>query len=143
MTVLFIFVGVILVVLALALPILMEGVIARRGGGAFTSGYLRLLTPFVTLASMASTFVAAAAILSFERSRPTGLSAQVGMLTVAIFALELSLAVYLSFTRALTAWGLLGIYFLIGLVPFGLACTMFTLATIVLQSHEVDSESKA
>jgi ACR3 family arsenite efflux pump ArsB len=128
-----------LAALSVILPILMEGVIAHHGGETFMAAYLRSLTPFITLASMASSFIAAAAVLSFERSRPSSVSIAFGLATLVVFAVELSLSIYLFSARALagTAQTLSEIYALIGLVPFGLACTMFTLAAIVSQGHEL------
>jgi hypothetical protein len=128
----FVLVGLILVSLSVLLPILMQTVTQHRGvGGAFMPGYLRSLTPFVTNASIASSFVATAVILSFEKSRPTGKSVLFGGLTLSVFATEISLSLYLSLVRPPTATVPLEIYALIGLVPFGLACTMFTLASLL------------
>ena len=143
LTALFIVLGSILLCLSVALPILMESVVVRRGTSApFMVGFLRSLTPFMTLASMASSFIAAAAILSFEKSRPNGMSLRFGLLTLAVFVVELSLSIFLSVTRTPAISEILGIYMLIGLVPFGLACTMFTLASIISQGR-VDLEGKA
>jgi len=130
----FILLGVVLVGLSVFLPIMMGATAEHRAvGTSFSSGYLRSLTPFVTIASMASSFVAAAVILSFEKSRPGAASVLFGALTVCVFAVEIFLSLYLSLLRPLVsgAWGLFGLYLLIGLVPFGLACTMFTLASLV------------
>ena len=130
----FILVGLVLVGLSVILPLLMEGAIGYHGaGGTFMGGYLRSLTPFVTLASMASSFVAAVAILSFEQTRPSRVSIGFGVMTLVVFGAELLLSAYLSTTRpqAGASQTLSGLYLLIGLVPFGLACTMFTLASIV------------
>jgi hypothetical protein len=113
----------------------METVTQHRGvSGTFMPGYLRSLAPFITVASMASCFVATAVILSFEKSRPTGKSVLFGVLTLSVFAAEISLSLYLSLVRpsAATVPSVVGIYALIGLVPFGLACTMFTLASLLL-----------
>jgi len=130
----FILLGLVLVGLSFLLPFLMETVIQHRGaGGAFLPGYLRSLTPFISDAAMASAFVATAVILSFERSEPTGRSVLFGVLTLSVFAAEISLSLYLSLLNPAprVAPSVLGIYVLIGLVPFGLACTMFTLASFV------------
>jgi len=82
---------------------------------------------------MASTFVAAVAILSFERSRPNRVSVGFGLSTVAVFVAELLLSIQLSSARSYVGGGqsLFEIYVLVGLVPLGLACTMFTLASMV------------
>jgi hypothetical protein len=82
---------------------------------------------------MASSFVVAAVILSFEKSKANVTSVLFGVLTLSVFATEISLSLYLSLVRPLTASApnLLGIYALIGLVPFGLGFTMFTLASIM------------
>lgn len=130
----FVLVGLVLVCLSVLLPILMEAATQRRGvGGAFMPGYLRSLTPFITNASIASSFVATTVILSFEKSRPTGASVLFGVLTLAVFAGEISLSLYLSLVRpsAPTVPTVFETYALIGLVPFGLACTMFTLASLL------------
>jgi uncharacterized membrane protein len=132
--VVFVLVGLILVSLSVLLPILMVTATEHRVATATVMpGYLRSLTPFITTASMASSFVAAAVILSFEKSRPNRSSVLFGILTLSVFAVEISLSIYLSLIRPLTqaAPTLLAIYALIGLVPFGLACTMFTLASMV------------
>ena len=112
----------------------METVAAHRGANAaFISGYLRSLTPFITSVSMASSFVVAAVILSFEKSRATFTSVLFGALTLSVFAAEISLSLYLSLVRAPTTSApiLIGTYLLIGLVPFGLGFTMFTLASVI------------
>jgi hypothetical protein len=72
-------------------------------------------------------------ILSFEKSRSTSTSVLFGVLTLSVFATEISLSLYLSLVRSppATVSPVLGIYALIGLVPFGLACTMFTLASLL------------
>jgi len=127
-------IGFVLVSLSVLLPILMETVAEHRGVGAtFISGYLRSLTPFITNVSMASSFVVAAVILSFEKSKANVTSVLFGVLTLSVFATEISLSLYLSLVRPLTASApnLLGIYALIGLVPFGLGFTMFTLTSIM------------
>ena len=132
--VVFVLVGLVLVSLSVILPILMETATQHRGvSGAFMPGYLRSLTPFITNASMASSFVATAVILSFEKSRSTSTSVLFGVLTLSVFATEISLSLYLSLVRSppATVSPVLGIYALIGLVPFGLACTMFTLASLL------------
>ena len=127
----FVLLGLVLIALSMYLPIMM-GVGHRTVGATFSYGYFRSLTPFVTLASLASTFIAAAVILSFEKSRPSLMSVWLGVLTLCVFAVEISLSLYLSLLRpAVNASTLFGIYLLIGLVPFGLACTMFTLASLV------------
>ncbi|HXZ90577.1 MAG TPA: hypothetical protein VEG61_05905 [Candidatus Dormibacteraeota bacterium] len=133
----FTFVGIALVALSVLLPVLMER--ATGHGGVtmpFASSYLRLLTPFITIASMASSFIAASVILSFEKSRPGRLSVPFGILTLSVFATEIVLSMYLSIVHPLTPTGPMPsvIYALVGLVPFGLACTVFTLATMTSQS---------
>jgi hypothetical protein len=129
-----ILVGLVVAGLAVVLPTLMEDVINRRGSpGLYLPVYLRTLTPFITTASMASSFVAAAVILSFEKSRPTRASILLGSLAFCVLAVEVALSAYLSFVRPVGASqeSILAVYWLIGLVPFGLACTMFTLASII------------
>ena len=124
--------GVALVVLSLLLPISM-GAVARRGaaGATFQSGYLRSLTPIITTASMASSLIAAAVILSFEKSKANAAAIVFGILTVSVFTAEILLSLYLSLVRPLTATIQLVVYVLIGLVPLGLGCTLFTLASIM------------
>ena len=126
-------VGVALVVFSVLLPILMGAVTGRGGAGAtFGSGYLRIFTPFVTTASMASSFVAAAVILSFERWKANAVAVLFGIMTLSVFTAEISISLYLSLVRPLTApTQLVVVYVLIGLVPLGLGCTMFTLASIM------------
>jgi len=125
-------IGLALVVLSVLIPVLM-GATTEYGVGAFRSGYVRVLTPFITGISMASSFVVALVILTFEKSKVTAASVLFGVLTVSVFFAEISLSVYLSVVRALTlsAPPLLAIYLLIGLVPLGLGCTMFTLASVI------------
>jgi hypothetical protein len=134
LTAVFILVGLVLVTLSVLLPILMETVVQHRVvGRVFITGYVRSLTPFITDASMASSFVATAVILSFEKSRPTRTSVLFGLTTLSVFAAEFSLCLYLSLLRppAASVQTITEIYALIGLVPFGLACTMFTLASLL------------
>jgi hypothetical protein len=124
--------GLALVVLSVLLPVLM-GATTDYGVGAFRSGYVRVLTPFITGISMASSFIVALVILTFEKSKANAASVLFGVLTLSVFSVEISLSVYLSVVRALTASAppLLAIYLLIGLVPLGLGCTMFTLASVI------------
>jgi hypothetical protein len=129
-----ILVGVILVVLSAVIPIWM-GAMTRGGGenAAIRSDYLRALTPFITIVSLASSFVVAAVILSFEKSRVNVASVLFGILTFSVFTAEISLSIYLSLLRPLpgTAPIQLALYVLIGLVFLGLGWTMFTLASII------------
>jgi len=131
---LLVLVGVILVALSPVIPIWM-GAMTRGVGGsaAIRSGYLRALTPFITLASLASSFVVAAVIVSFERARVNAASVLFGILTLSVFTAEIALSVYLSLVRPLsgTASIQFAIYALIGLVTLGLGCTMFTLSSII------------
>jgi hypothetical protein len=127
-------VGLALVAFSVLLPIFMGAITENRGGSvAFRSGYLRTLAPFVTNASMASSFVVAAVVLSFEKSKASAAAVLFGSLTLSVFAAEISLSFYLSLFRPLTgtAPNLSAIFLLIGLVPLGLGCTMFTLASIM------------
>ena len=133
----FVLVGGLLVSLSVILPILMVRAIEHRGvTAAFGAGYLSALTPFITIASMASSFISAAVILSFEKSRPSRVSALLGITTLFVLGVELVLSVYVSIIhlRSPTAPGPLAIYILIGLVPFGLACTLFILASIISEA---------
>jgi len=124
--------GVALVVLSVLLPVLMGAATGRGGrGAAFEAGYLRTLAPFVTTASMASSFIAATVILSFERSKANTVAVLFGVLTLAVFAAEISLSLYLSIVRPFTQSAQSGVFLLVGLVPLGLGCTMFTLASIM------------
>ena len=129
-----IFVGVILVVLSVVIPIWM-GAMTRGGGesAAIRLGYLRALTPFITIVSLASSFVVAAVIVSFEKSKANVASVLCGILTLSVFIAEISLSIYLSLIRPLsgTAPIQFAIYALIGLVTLGLGCSMFTLASII------------
>jgi hypothetical protein len=127
-------VGLALVAFSVFLPILMGVTTGNGGAGAgFRSGYLRALTPFVTNASMASSFIVAAVVLSFEKSKANAAAVLFGILTLSVFAAEISISFYLSLFRPLTeaAPNLSAILLLIGLVPLGLGCTMFTLASIM------------
>jgi hypothetical protein len=127
-------VGLVLVALSALIPILM-GAMTRDGGvsAAIKSGYLRALTPFITTASMASSLVVAAVILSFEKSEANVAVVLFGILTLSVFTAEISLSIYLSLIRPLsgTTPTQLAIYALIGLVLLGLGCAMFTLASIM------------
>jgi hypothetical protein len=110
------------------------GALTNRVGlsASLESNYLRSLAPFITNVSMASSLVAAIVILSFERSKANAKSILLGVLTLSVFAVEISLSVYLFLVRPVRApTSLSVVYVLIGLVPFGLGCTMFTLASIV------------
>ncbi|MGD0422281.1 MAG: hypothetical protein ABSA92_02350 [Candidatus Bathyarchaeia archaeon] len=129
---LLVLVGLASVVLSVILPLLMRGVIEHGGGGVtFRSGYLRVLTPFITNVSMASAFVVAVVILSFDKSKANAVSALFGILTLAVSSAEISLSFYLSLSLPLTANAPMMEIYLIGLVPLGLGCTMFTLAAIM------------
>jgi len=139
----FVLVGLVLIGLSVLLPVTMGAVTEHRGVATnFLSGYLRSLTPFITNVSMASSFIAVIVILSFDKSRPSFLSVLFGAVTLSVLAAEISLSLYLSLARPLraTAPNLMGIYTLIGLVPFGLACTMFTLASIISTGPQPTSQ---
>ena len=125
--------GLVLVVFSVLLPILMGATTGSGAGVSFRSGYVRVLTPFITNVSMASSFVVVVVILTFEKSKANAASVLFGVLTLSVFCAEISLSLYLSVVRPLAARAppLLAIYLLIGLVPLGLGCTMFTLASIV------------
>jgi hypothetical protein len=129
-----ILVGLILVALSAVIPVWM-GAMTRGGGesAAIRSGYLRALTPFIVIASLASSFVVAVVVVSFEKSKVSVVSVFFGILTLSVFTTEISLSIYLSLARPLsgTVSFQLGIYALIGLVFLGLGCTMFTLASII------------
>jgi len=127
-------VGVILVVLSVVIPIWM-GAMTRGNGESVPVRfvYLRALSPFITIVSLASSFVVAVVIVSFEKSRANRASVLFGISTLAVFIAEVSLAMYLSLIRPLPGTALiqLAIYALIGLVTSGLGCTMFTLAALI------------
>jgi hypothetical protein len=127
----FVLLGIGLMILSIVLPVLMERAVQHRG--ALMAGYLRSLTPLIADASMASSFIAIVVILSFEKSRATGKSVLFGVVTLSVFAAEIVFSLYLSLVRSPTGTASIvpGIYMLIGLVPFGLACTMFTLALLL------------
>ena len=129
-----ILVGVVLVVLSVVIPIWMGAL--TRGGGvgvAIRSGYLRALTPFITIVAFASSFVVALVIVSFEKSKVNATSVLFGILTLSVFTAEIALSIYLSLARPLSGAAPIqfAIYTLIGLAILGLGCTMFTLASIV------------
>jgi len=133
----FVLVGAFLVSLSVLLPVLMENATNHRGlTPTFGSIYLRVLSPFVTVAAMASSFIAAAAILSFEKSRPSHFSVLLGIMTLSVFVAEIVLSAYVSTVHPLPATTLapLAIYVLMGLVPLGLACTLFTIASMLSYS---------
>ena len=128
-----ILVGVVLVVLSVVIPIWM-GALTRGGVSvAIRSGYLRALTPFITIVAFASSFVVALVIVSFEKSKVNATSVLFGILTLSVFTAEIALSIYLSLARPLSGAAPIqfAIYTLIGLVILGLGCTMFTLASIV------------
>lgn len=127
-------VGVVLVALSVLLPILMVAMTAHGGVSAtFISRYLRASISVISNVSMASSFIVATMMLSFEKAKANAASVLFGFLTLLVFTAEISLSLYLSLVRALTAITptLMEIYALIGLVPLGLGCTMFTLASIM------------
>ncbi len=129
-----ILVGSVLVVLSVLVPILM-GTMTRGGGisAAIRLNYLRALTPFITTVSLASSFVVAAVIVSFEKSKANVASVLFGILTLSVFTTEIAISFYLSSVRTLSGTEpiQLAIFALIGLVLLGLGCTMFTLASII------------
>jgi hypothetical protein len=118
-----------LVILSVVLPILMEATLQPRR--ALMSGYLRLLMSFIADASVASSFIAIVVILSFEKTKANVTAVLFGILTLSVFTAEIALSLYLSLVRPLAASSELAIYVLIGLIPFGLGCTMFTLASSI------------
>lgn len=129
---LLVLVGSVSVLLSVILPLLMGALIGHGGVGAtYRSDYLRALTPFVTNVSIASAFVVAVVILSFDKSKVSGVSVLFGVLTLVVSGVEISLSFYLSLTRPLTGNAPMLEVYLIGLVPLGLGCTMFTLAAIM------------
>jgi hypothetical protein len=128
-----ILIGLALTVLSVLLPVSMGATTEYGVTATFRSGYVRVLTPFITNVSMASSFVVAAVILTFEKSKATAASVLFGSLTLSVFFAEVSLSLYLSVVRPLTARAppLSAIYLLIGLVPLGLGFAIFTLASII------------
>jgi hypothetical protein len=126
-------IGLALVVLSALLPALMGATTEYGVGATFRANYVRVLTPFITNVSMASSFIVAAVILTFEKSKANTTSVVFGSLTLSVFFAEASLSLYLSVVRPLTARTppLLAIYLLIGLVPLGLGFAIFTLASIL------------
>jgi hypothetical protein len=125
-------IGSALVVLSVVLPVSMGATTEYGVGAAFRAGYVRALTPFITNVSMVSSFIVAAVIMTFEKSKANTTSVLFGVLTLSVFFAEVSLSLYLSVFRPLTrAPALLAVYLLIGLVPLGLGFTMFTLASII------------
>jgi len=127
-------IGLFLVSLSVFLPILIGTVTQYRGAdAAFMSRYLRAFTPFITTVSMTSSFVVAAVLLSFEKTKTNFKSVLFGVMTLFVFAAEISLSIYLSWVRSLVAGApaVTWVLALIGLVPLGLGCTMFTLASIM------------
>jgi hypothetical protein len=140
----FVLVGLILVGLSVLLPLLMLATTEHQGVVVtFMSGYVRTLSPFITDAAMASSFIAGIVLLSFEKSRPSAMSVLLGALTLSVLIAEIALSLYLSIVHPLRATGqsLSGIYTLIGLVPLGLACTMFTIASVVSNHPKSDDET--
>jgi len=129
--ILFILLGVFLVGVSVSLPILFRSTVHVSGSGRFGPTYLVSLMPFITVASMASSFIAILVILSFDRTPPNRATSIVGLLTFLVIAVELGVSIWVSVARPLSSTLLPLIYILMELVPFGLACTMFTLATIV------------
>jgi len=129
----FVLIGLALIMLSVILPVSMGATTEYGVGATFRSGYVRALTPFITNVSMASSFVVATVILTFEKSKANTASVLFGGLTLFVFSVEISLSVYLSFLRPLTARTLpvFPIYLLISLVPLGLGCTMFTFASLI------------
>ena len=125
--------GLALVVFSVLLPVLMGAPIESGAGTLLRSSYVRMLTPFITDVSMASSFVAVVVILTFEKSKANAGSVLFGILTLSVICAEIALSLYISLVRPLTtrAPSLLAIYLLIGLVPLGLGCTMFTLASVI------------
>lgn len=126
-------IGLAFVVLSILIPVRMGATTEYGVGAAFRSGFVRVLTPFITNVAMASSFVVAAVILTFEKSRANTASVVFGVLTLSVFFAEISLSLYLSVVRPRTTGTpfLLMVYLLIGLVPLGLGFTMFTLASII------------
>jgi hypothetical protein len=100
-------------------------------------GYFGSLTPFITDAAMASSFIIALVIMSFDRPRFTTMSLAFAALTASVLVVEMSVSLYLSAVRPVRSLSLsvLWVYALIGLVPLGLACMMFTLASLLPSKH--------
>ena len=99
----FVLIGLALVILSVLLPVSMGATTEYDVGAAFRSGYVRVLTLFITNVSMVSSFVVAAVILTFEKSKANTVSVLFGVLTLSVFSAEISLSLYLSLVRPLTA----------------------------------------
>ena len=120
---------------SVSLPIVFRSsTVHINASGRFGSNYFVSLMPFITIASMASSFIAILVILSFEKTTPNRVTSMVGLLTFLVIAVEVGMSIWVSVARPLSSTALPLIYILMELVPVGLACTMFTLATIV--SHK-------
>lgn len=127
-------VGIALVGLSVLFPNMMVTATEHRGFTAtFEVRFLSLLTPFITLASMASSFLGATVILSFENSRPSRESILFGISTLSVFVMEIILSIYVSLVprQSAAAPVLAATRVLVGLVPLGLACTAFTLGSLM------------
>jgi len=126
--------GLVLSGLSVYLPVLMQRASAPHGLiSGYMLGYVVSLTPFITYAAMASSFIIAISIMSFDRSQLSTTSLALAAVTASVIVVEICISLCLSVVRSvrLAPSGILWLYALIGLTSFGLACMMFTLASML------------
>ncbi|HUK51121.1 MAG TPA: hypothetical protein VLV18_08790 [Terriglobales bacterium] len=126
--------GLVLSGLSVLLPILMRKAMAPHGVvSGYMLGYVVSLSPFITYAAMASSFIIAVVIMSFGRSQFTTSSLAFAAVTASVLVVEMCISLYLPAIEPARSApsSILWLYALIGLTPFGLACMMFTLASML------------
>jgi len=131
-------IGGVFVILSILLPTTFW--IMREHGGdgvsaIFKPGFGSLseaLGAALTTTGILSSIIVAVAILPFERQR-SQTTKLLGIVTLALVSCEILYSLYLSLIRPLTGTvpDLLQVYLMVGLMPLGLAFTMFTIAAVV------------
>jgi hypothetical protein len=105
-----------------------DGVVATFGPG--TTSIKEAIDAVASSVSIVSSVGIAAIAISFEKVRPALVSLTLGALSLCVYSYEIVFALYLSVLRPLTGTEptLSDIGLLLGLIPAGLALTMFSLA---------------
>lgn len=120
---------------AIAFPVLMNSLREHDGAlfGPGPNSVQDALASVTTTVSLVSSIGVAAVAVIFERSRNKASSLLLGVVTLLIFTIEIMYTFYASVLRPWT--GRVPTYvdldIVLGLIPVGLAFTMFTLASVI------------
>lgn len=129
------FSGLVFLALAPLFPVLMDSLRGHDGAlfGPGPNSVQEVLASVTTTVSIVSSIGVAAVAVMFERSRNRASSLLLGVVTFLIYAADIMYTLYASVLRAWTGRlpSFVDLDILLGLIPVGLAFTMFTLASVI------------